>query len=382
MSEIRSRMLSGLLVRLYFYKMEETLKQVQLDQIHRELGAKIVPFAGYEMPLKYSSVVEEHLCVRSGVGIFDVSHMGEFIIEGPEALGLIQSVTSNDAAKLSIGQAQYSCLPNDSGGIVDDLLVYRLDEKEYLLVVNASNIEKDWNWIVRHNTQGAVMKNVSDDFSLFAVQGPKAVLLIDELTDIDATSIPYYHFTTGRVAESAHVIISATGYTGSGGFELYVKNEDAEALWQAILTAGQSYDILPIGLGARDTLRLEKGFCLYGNDIDDTTSPIEAGLSWITKFTKVFTHADQLQAQKSKGVARKLVGFKMLDRGIPRHDYTIVDEAGQAIGHVTSGGHSPSLEIGIGLGYVAKAYAKVGSEVFIQIRKKQLKAQVVKLPFV
>ena len=362
--------------------MDETLKQVQLDQIHRELGAKMVPFAGYEMPLKYSSVVEEHLCVRAGVGMFDVSHMGEFIIEGSEALGLIQSVTSNDAAKLSIGQAQYSCLPNDSGGIVDDLLVYRLDEQKYLLVVNASNIEKDWNWIVDHNTRGAVMTNVSDDYSLFAVQGPKAVSLINELTDIDAISIPYYQFTTGRVASCEDVIISATGYTGSGGFELYVKNEDAEALWKSILTAGQAYNILPIGLGARDTLRLEKGFCLYGNDIDDTTSPIEAGLGWITKFTKEFTHAAQLKEQKTNGVERKLVGFKMLDRGIPRHDYTIVDESGQAIGTVTSGGHSPSLEIGIGLGYVTKPFVKVGTEVFIQIRKKQLKAEVVKLPFV
>lgn len=362
--------------------MEETLKTVQLDKIHRELGAKMVPFAGYDMPLKYSSVVEEHLCVRAGVGMFDVSHMGEFIIEGSEALGLIQSVTSNDASKLAIGQAQYSCLPNDKGGIVDDLLVYRLAEGSYLLVVNASNIEKDWDWIVKHNTDGAVMKNVSDDYSLFAVQGPKAVELIDALTDIDATTIPYYHFRTGRVGSSEEVIISATGYTGSGGFELYVKNEDAEALWEAIMESGRPYSLLPIGLGARDTLRLEKGFCLYGNDIDDTTSPIEAGLSWITKFSKDFTHAEQLKAQKESGVNRKLVGFKMVDRGIPRHDYTIVDEGGESIGIVTSGGHSPSLEIGIGLGYVAKAQAKVGSEIFIQIRKKQLKAEVVKLPFV
>lgn len=362
--------------------MEETLKTVQLDKIHRELGAKMVPFAGYDMPLKYSSVVEEHLCVRAGVGLFDVSHMGEFMIEGSEALGLIQSVTSNDASKLAIGQAQYSCLPNATGGIVDDLLVYRLAENRYMLVVNASNIEKDWDWISGYNTHGAVMKNVSDDYSLFAVQGPQAVALIDELTDIDASTIPYYHFTTGRVATSVDVILSATGYTGSGGFELYVKNEDAEALWQAIMDAGQSYSLLPIGLGARDTLRLEKGFCLYGNDIDDTTSPVEAGLSWITKFTKDFTHSEQLKAQKEAGVERKLVGFKMVDRGIPRHEYAIVDTNGDSIGRVTSGGHSPSLEIGIGLGYVAKEHAKKGSEIFIQIRKKQLKAEVVKVPFV
>lgn len=362
--------------------MEETLKTVQLDHIHRELGAKMVPFAGYSMPLKYSSVVEEHLTVRSGVGIFDVSHMGEFIIEGASALELIQSVTSNDASKLVIGQAQYSCLPNDQGGIVDDLLVYRLNTDRYLLVVNASNIEKDWNWITDKNKNGAAMTNLSDELSLFAVQGPGAVELINELTEIDAKAIPYYHFTSGKVADAEDVIISATGYTGSGGFELYVKNQAAESLWQAVMAAGQKYSILPIGLGARDTLRLEKGFCLYGNDINDKTSPLEAGLGWITKFTKEFTYAKELKAQKEIGVERKLVGFKMVERGIPRHDYEIVDDSGNAIGIVTSGGHSPSLEIGIGLGYVSKAFSKRGSEIFIQVRKKQLKAEVVKLPFV
>jgi len=342
----------------------------------------MLAFAGYSMPIKYSSVVEEHLTVRAGVGIFDVSHMGEFIIEGEGALDLIQSVTSNDAAKLAIGQAQYSCLPNDQGGIVDDLLVYRLEDQRYLLVVNASNIEKDWNWIVQKNKTDAIMTNVSDELSLFAVQGPQAAKLIDELTEIDAQAIPYYHFTTGKVADVEDVIISATGYTGSGGFELYVKNQEAETLWKAIMSAGQNYSILPIGLGARDTLRLEKGFCLYGNDIDDQTSPIEAGLSWITKFTKDFPYAEELKAQKKNGVTRKLVGFKMIDRGIPRHDYVIVDKSGQQIGTVTSGGHSPSLELGIGLGYVTKAHSKTGTEIFIQIRKKQLKAIVVKLPFV
>lgn len=362
--------------------MEETLKTVQIDHIHREIGAKMVPFAGYSMPLKYSFVVEEHMKVRSGVGIFDVSHMGEFIISGPEALGLIQSVTSNDASKLAIGQAQYTCLPNDQGGIVDDLIVYRLEEERYLMVPNASNIDKDWIWISEKNKKGATMINVSNEYSLFAVQGPFAVALIDELTEIDAQAIANYHFTKGKVAMVDNVIISATGYTGSGGFELYVKNEDAEALWTAIMDAGQKHSILPIGLGARDTLRLEKGFCLYGNDINDSTSPIEAGLGWITKFSKDFTHAAELKAQKEKGITRKLIGFKMVDRGIPRHDYPIIDDSGNSIGIVTSGGHSPSLELGIGLGYVTKAQSKTGTEIFIQIRKKQLKAIVVKLPFV
>lgn len=362
--------------------MEAILKTVQLDSIHQELAAKMVPFAGYSMPLKYGSVVEEHLTVRNGVGIFDVSHMGEFIVSGPQSFSLLQLVTSNDVSKLSVGQAQYSCFPNDSGGIVDDLLVYKLADEKYMLVVNASNIEKDWNWIQQHNHQQATLENVSDEYSLFAVQGPKAIELLQHLTDIDLSAVKYYHFVMGNMAGIEDVNISATGYTGSGGFELYLKNEHAEALWKAVISTGEAYDIKPIGLGARDTLRLEKGYCLYGNDINDTTSPLEAGLGWITKFTKDFVNSTALKAQKESGVEKKLVGFKMSDRGIPRQDYTILDEAANEIGIVTSGSHSPSLDCGIGLGYVKKEHAKSGSTILIQIRKKQLKAEVVKLPFV
>jgi len=362
--------------------MEDILKTVQLDKIHQELGAKMVPFAGYSMPLKYGSVVEEHLAVRSEVGMFDVSHMGEFMVSGPNSLELLQLVTSNDVSKLSTGQAQYSCLPNDSGGIVDDLLVYKIDAEKYMLVVNASNIEKDWNWIQQYNTQDVTLENVSDDYSLFAVQGPKAIDVLQQLTDIDLASIKYYHFTIGKIGGIDNVNISATGYTGSGGFELYVKNEHAEALWHAVMKAGVSQNIKPIGLGARDTLRLEKGFCLYGNDIDDMTSPLEAGLGWITKFSKEFVNSTALKAQKEAGISKKLVGFKMIDRGIPRRDYTILDEDRNEIGIVTSGSHSPSLDYGIGLGYVQKGHTKPETTVFIQIRKKQLKAEVVKLPFV
>jgi aminomethyltransferase len=357
------------------------MKNTALTPIHIQLGAKMVPFAGYNMPVQYEGVNAEHETVRNGVGVFDVSHMGEFLLSGPKALDLIQRVTTNDAATLEIGRAQYSCLPNATGGIVDDLIVYRLDEMNYLLVVNASNIEKDWNWIAQHNTEGAKMENLSDAYSLLAIQGPKAVEAMQSLTSIDLASIKYYHFEVGTFAGIDDVIISATGYTGSGGFEVYCKNEDAEKLWHNVFEAGASYGIKPIGLAARDTLRLEMGFCLYGNDINDTTSPIEAGLGWITKFTKNFTNHEALKAQKEQGVTRKLVGFELTERGIPRHDYEIVDADGNAIGIVTSGTMAPSLGKGIGMGYVATAYATVGSVIYIKIRNNQVAAQVVKLPF-
>jgi len=360
----------------------EDLKLIALNQKHIELGAKMVPFAGYSMPLQYSALTQEHKTVRNGVGIFDVSHMGEFFLKGPNALTLIQKVTSNDAAKLVNGQAQYSCLPNDQGGIVDDLLVYKISEEAYLLVVNASNIEKDWNWISQYNDLEVEMTNESDNYSLFAVQGPMAVKALQKLTTIDLSAIKYYHFQIGEMAGISNVIISATGYTGAGGFELYVKNEDAAALFDAVMEAGKEEGILPIGLGARDTLRLEMGFALYGNDINDTTSPIEAGLGWITKFSKEFTNSVALLAQKEAGITRKLVGFEMMERGIPRKDYTILDTDGNEIGTVTSGGQSPSLEKGIGMGYVQKAFSKKGTELLIQIRKKQVKAVVVRPPFI
>ncbi len=337
------------------------IKHVPLEHLHIQLGAKMVPFAGYNMPVRYSSDLDEHHTVRQSVGVFDVSHMGEFKIEGPAALDLIQRVTSNDAGKLVDGQAQYSCLPNETGGIVDDLIVYRIREDDYLLVVNASNIAKDWNWIARYNTQGAVMKNMSDDMCLFAVQGPKAVAVLQRLTPVQLAGIPYYHFVIGEFAGEQHVIMSNTGYTGAGGFEIYVHKSKAEKIWKSIFEAGAPEGIKPIGLGARDTLRLEKGFCLYGNDIDDTTSPLEAGLGWITKFTKAFTNAPALRQQKEAGVSRKLVGFKMTDKGIPRHDYILKNAAGEVIGKVTSGTLSPVLGIGIGLGYVTAPYAQPGS---------------------
>lgn len=357
------------------------MKNTALTPIHIQLGAKMVPFAGYNMPVQYEGVNAEHETVRNGVGVFDVSHMGEFLLSGPKALDLIQRVTTNDAATLEIGRAQYSCMPNATGGIVDDLIVYRLDEMNYLLVVNASNIEKDWHWIAQHNTEGAKMENLSDAYSLLAIQGPKAVEAMQSLTSIDLASIKYYHFEVGTFAGIDDVIISATGYTGSGGFEVYCKNEDAEKLWHKVFEAGASYGIKPIGLAARDTLRLEMGFCLYGNDINDTTSPIEAGLGWITKFTKNFTNHEALKAQKEQGVTRKLVGFELTERGIPRHDYEIVDADGNAIGIVTSGTMAPSLGKGIGMGYVATTYAAVGSVIYIKIRNNQVAAQVVKLPF-
>ncbi len=358
------------------------IKFVPLNHIHEKLGGKMVPFAGYNMPVRYSSDIEEHMTVRNGVGVFDVSHMGEFTLKGPSALDLIQRVTSNDASKLIDGQAQYSCLPNEMGGIVDDLIVYKIKENDYLLVVNASNIDKDWNWISKFNTKGVDMKNISDNICLFAVQGPKAVGVLQKLTKTDLASIKYYHFTIGEFAGVKDVVMSNTGYTGAGGFEIYVDKAYAEKVWNAIFEAGKDENIKPIGLGARDTLRLEMGFCLYGNDIDDTTSPLEGGLGWITKFTKDFTNSATIKKQKEAGVSKKLVGFKMIEKGIPRHDYPIKDAAGNVIGKVTSGTQSPMLGIGIGLGYVSTPSANVGTEIFIEIRGKGLKAVVSKMPVV
>ncbi|MFD2786518.1 glycine cleavage system aminomethyltransferase GcvT [Hymenobacter rubripertinctus] len=362
--------------------MSDTLKTVPLNDVHQQLGAKMVPFAGYNMPVRYSSDLDEHHTVRRAAGMFDVSHMGEFRLRGPKALDLIQRVCSNDASKLAPGKAQYSCLPNQDGGIVDDLLVYMLAEEDYLLVVNASNIEKDWNWIKQFNTEGADMQNVSDEMSLLAVQGPKAAAALQSLTDADLSAIPYYSFVQGTFAGAPDVIISATGYTGAGGFELYVPNAHAKQVWDAVMEAGQPYGLKPIGLGARDTLRLEMGYCLYGNDITDTTSPLEAGLGWITKFTKDFTNSESLKAQKAAGVERKLVGFLMDGAGIPRSHYPLVNEAGEIIGEVTSGTQSPSLSKGVGLGYVQTALATPGTPIFVQVRGKNLPATVVKLPFV
>lgn len=358
-----------------------TLKNTALTEKHIALGAKMVPFAGYNMPVSYKGLNEEHLTVRKGVGVFDVSHMGEFILKGDKAFDLIQYVTTNDVAQLYDGRVQYSCLPNGEGGIVDDLLVYRIDEKTYLLVVNASNMEKDWNWISRHNTFGVNMKNISDRTSLLAVQGPKAQAALQKLTDMNLAEIPYYHFKKGKFAGLDNILVSNTGYTGAGGFEIYFDNEVADQVWDAVFKAGEEFGIQPIGLGARDTLRLEMGFCLYGNDIDDTTSPLEAGLGWITKFNKDFIDKDRMLALKEKGLSRKLVGFEMIDRGIPRHDYEIVDAEGNTIGKVTSGTQSPSLQKGIGMGYVKTEFSKAGSEIFIKVRDKSLKAVVTKIPF-
>lgn len=357
------------------------LKKVALDEVHVSLGAKMVPFAGYHMPVRYSSDLDEHHTVRKAVGIFDVSHMGEFLVQGPGALDLIQRVTSNDAAKLTDGKVQYSCLPNEEGGIVDDLLVYRFAEEDYMLVVNASNIKKDWDWISQHNTGGVKLQDISDETSLFAVQGPLAIAALHPLTSLDLAAMPYYTFEKGEFAGVPDVIVSATGYTGSGGFEIYVPNAQARQVWDQIMAAGQPHGIKPIGLGARDTLRLEMGYCLYGNDITDTTSPLEAGLGWITKFNKKFTNSESLQRQQQEGVPRKLVGFEMLEQGIPRSHYEILNAAGDLIGEVTSGTQSPSLGKGVGMGYVLTAYSKPGSELFIKIRNKLLPARVVKLPF-
>lgn len=357
------------------------IKNTPLTDIHIGLGAKMAPFAGYNMPISYKGINEEHHNVRNHVGVFDVSHMGEFILKGEKALDLIQKVTSNDASKLIVGQAQYSCMPNAEGGIVDDLLVYKKSETEYLLVVNASNIDKDWNWISSHNTFGVEMTNISDSIALLAVQGPKATAALQKLTSIDLSSIAYYHFAIGNFAGIDDVIISATGYTGAGGFELYIPAAHAVAVWHKVFEAGSDANIMPIGLAARDTLRLEMGFCLYGNDINDTTNPIEAGLGWITKFTKDFIGREKAESIKTNGAAKKLVGFKMIDKGIPRHDYEIVDGQGNPIGLVTSGTQSPSLGEAIGMGYVHAGFSKSDSEIFIKVRDKQLKAMVTKLPF-
>ncbi len=357
------------------------MKNTALTHIHESLGAKMVPFAGYNMPVQYEGVNAEHEIVRTGVGVFDVSHMGEFFLKGENALALIQKVTSNDASKLVDGKAQYSCLPNNDGGIVDDLIIYKIEDNHYMLVVNASNIEKDWNWISSHNDLGVDMQNLSDGYSLLAIQGPKAAEAMQSLTSIDLINMPYYSFQIGEFAGLKDVTVSATGYTGSGGFEIYFKNEDAEAIWNKIFEAGKPFGIKPIGLAARDTLRLEMGFCLYGNDINDSTSPLEAGLGWITKFDKEFTNSANLKAQKEAGVSRKLVAFEMQERAVPRHDYEIVDATGNVIGIVTSGTMSPSMNVGIGLGYVPTSFSAVDSDIFIRIRKNDVLAKVVKLPF-
>ncbi|NIJ51512.1 glycine cleavage system aminomethyltransferase GcvT [Dyadobacter arcticus] len=358
------------------------MKTVPLHQVHNRLGAKMVPFAGFEMPVRYTSDLDEHHAVRNNVGVFDVSHMGEFSLKGPKALDLIQKVTSNDASTLYDGKVQYGYLPNASGGVVDDLLVYRINAEEFMLVVNASNIEKDWDWIRSNNSEGVPMENLSDDLCLFAVQGPNATATLQKLTDIDLPAMEYYTFKIGKMAAIENVIISATGYTGAGGFEIYVKNEDAEKMWAEIFRAGEEFGIKPVGLGARDTLRLEKGFCLYGNDIGDTTSPLEAGLGWVTKFTKEFINSEELKKQKEAGLKRKLTGFEMIDRGIPRGHYQLCDSDGAQIGEVTSGTQSPTLQKGIGMGYLPIAYSKPDTEIYVKVRDKLLKARTVKLPFV
>jgi aminomethyltransferase len=358
------------------------MKQTPFTQKHIALGAKMAPFAGFNMPISYSGINDEHAAVRNHAGVFDVSHMGEFILKGEKALGLIQRITSNDASKLRNGQAQYSCFPNDTGGIVDDLLVYCIEAGNvYMLVVNASNIEKDWDWVSQHNTEGVVLQDISGKTALLAIQGPKAAQLLQPLTEMDILNLKYYTFVKGRFAGVDNVLVSATGYTGAGGVEIYFedKEDHADKIWEAIFAADAG--IKPVGLGARDTLRLEMGYCLYGNDIDDTTSPLEAGLGWITKFTKSFTASTLLEKQKKEGVTRKLVGFEMIDKGIPRHHYTICNAAGVPIGQVTSGTQSPTLQKAIGMGYVQLAHAALGSEIFILIRERLLKAKVVKMPF-
>lgn len=360
------------------------MKTTPYQKKHEALGAKMVDYAGFYMPVSYKGINEEHQAVRKNAGVFDVSHMGEFILKGPNALELIQRLTTNDASKLKAGKAQYSCLTNDEGGIVDDLLVYCIEENEvYMLVVNAGNIDKDWKWLEEHNTQGAELHNISDKTCLLAIQGPNACKIIQSLTPVDIINLKYYTFEKGEFAGVENVLISATGYTGSGGVEIYFENkdDDAEKIWNAIFETGKAAGIQPVGLGARDTLRLEKGFCLYGNDIDETTTPLEAGLGWITKFTKEFTASELLKNQKEKGVERKLIGFEMIDRGIPRHDYVLKNEAGEEIGRVTSGTQAPSLGKAIGMGYVQTAYAAHDTEIFVDVRGRLLKAKVVKMPF-
>lgn len=357
------------------------MKQVPLNDVHVALGAKMVPFAGFNMPVQYEGVNIEHETVRNNVGVFDVSHMGLFKISGDKALDLVQRVTSNDATVLVPGKAQYSYLPNDKGGIVDDIITYKVSDNEYLMVVNASNIDKDFEWISSNNSMNAAFENLSDQYSLLAIQGPKANEAMQSLTTIDLANLKFYTFEVGTFAGKENVIVSATGYTGSGGIEIYAKNEDVVHIWNEVLQAGEQFGIKPIGLAARDTLRLEMGYCLYGNEINDTTSPIAAGLGWVTKFTKDFVNSENIKADKENGVATKLIGFEMIDRGIPRHDYEIVDADGNIIGHVTSGTQSPSLNKGVGMGYVNKEFSKEGSEIFIRIRKNDIKAQVVKTPF-
>jgi len=357
------------------------MKQVALNHVHEALGAKMVPFAGFNMPVQYEGVNIEHETIRNGVGVFDVSHMGLFKITGPNALALVQKVTSNDASTLIDGKAQYCYFPNDTGGVIDDIITYKVNAEEYLMVVNASNIDKDWNWVSSKNDVNATMENLSDTYSLLAIQGPKAIEAMQSLTTLDLSAIKFYHFEIGTFAGIENVIVSATGYTGSGGFEIYAKNEDIETIWNKVFEAGSAWGIKPIGLAARDTLRLEMGYCLYGNEITDETSPLEAGLGWVTKFTKDFVNSENLKAEKEAGVKNKLIGFELIDRGIPRHDYEIVDKDGNVIGKVTSGTQSPSLGKGIGMGYVPKEFAAEGSEIFIRIRKNDVLAKVVKTPF-
>ena len=357
------------------------MKKTALFNVHTKLGAKMIPFAGYLMPVQYDGVNSEHDNVRKNIGVFDVSHMGEFFVDGEEATKFLDSVTSNSVAKLKIGQAQYSCFPNANGGIIDDLIIYRLGETKYMLVVNASNIEKDWNWLVKQNKYDVHLSNQSDNYSLLAIQGPKAAEAMQCLSTTDLSSIKYYHFATSDFAGIKNVIISATGYTGSGGFEIYCKNECVEQIWDKVMKAGNSFEIKPAGLAARDTLRLEMGYCLYGNDIDDNTSPIEAGLGWICKFDTPFIGAEKLQFLKEDGVEKKLIGFELLERGIPRKDYAILNTAEKIIGKVTSGTMSPTLSKGIGLGYVSNEYCFEGEIINIQIRKKIIPAKIVKLPF-
>lgn len=358
------------------------MKNTALTDLHISLGAKMVPFAGFNMPVQYTGINDEHETVRNGVGVFDVSHMGEFLVKGPGAFDLVQKISSNDTSKLHDGKIQYAYLPNEKGGVVDDLLVYRIDSETYLLVVNAGNIQKDWDWIVSHNTFGAELKDISDQTSLFAVQGPRATDALQSLTDIDLSVMSYYTFQKGVFAGVENVLISATGYTGAGGFEIYVDSQHSRQVWDAIFEAGAPYGIKPIGLGARDTLRLEMGFCLYGHEINDETSPLEAGLGWVTKFTKDFVNAENLKAAKEAGLNNKLVGFELIDRGIARQDYEIVNATGEVIGRVTSGTQSPTLKKSIGMGYVQAASAAEGSEIYIRIRNNDVKAKIVKPPFV
>ncbi len=367
------------------FKNKNKMNKTVFFNIHEKSGAKMVPFAGFSMPIEYKGINTEHIQVRNAVGVFDVSHMGEIWVKGPQAINLIQKVSSNDASKLKIGKAQYSCLPNGNGGIVDDILIYKYEEEKYLIVVNASNIEKDWNWFVQNNTMEAILENASDQMSQLAIQGPKAINTLQKLTNINLAEIPYYSFTTDSFAGIKDVIISNTGYTGAGGFELYMRNEDAVKIWEAIFEAGEEFNIQPIGLGARDTLRLEMGYCLYGNDIDDNTSPIEAGLGWITKLTdsKIdLIDKELLKKQKENGVNKKLRGFKMIDRGIPRHDYKIFNSNDELIGHVTSGTQSPILKQGIGMGYIKEGFNTIDQEIYIEIRNRKLKAKIVKTPFI